>query len=90
MLMSDTPWYKVDSNNMGRTAGKDVVWYTMAIDSASTSQWWTFKETNDATKWGDDTARYIIWSNNDIPNGSADAAEIYFEGSEPVPAEQEG
>lgn len=27
----------------------------------------------------------LEWSNHDIPNGSADATEIYFAGSEPVP-----
>lgn len=32
----------------------------------------------------------LLWSNHDIPNGSATATEIYFGGSEPVPeSEQE-
>ena len=35
--------------------------------------------------WDIDSDRIIIWSNHDIPNGSATATEIYFEGSEPVP-----
>ena len=34
-----------------------------------------------------DGVSVILWSNHDIPNGSATATEIYFEGSEPVPAE---
>ncbi len=29
----------------------------------------------------------LIWSNHDIPNGSATATDIYFEGSDPVPTE---
>ena len=29
----------------------------------------------------------VLWANHDIPNGSATATDIYFEGSEPVPAE---
>lgn len=34
--------------------------------------------------WSIDTDRILIWSNHDIPNGSADATDIYFEGTEPV------
>lgn len=37
--------------------------------------------------WTIDSDRQLVWSNHDIPNGSADATEIYFEGSEPVLAE---
>lgn len=35
--------------------------------------------------WNITEERILIWSNHDIPNGSADATEIYFAGSEPVP-----
>lgn len=34
-----------------------------------------------------DGVSVILWSSHDIPNGSAGATEIYFEGSEPVPVE---
>lgn len=38
-------------------------------------------------RWTVDDARPCMWSNHDIPNGSATSTEIYFEGSEPVLAE---
>lgn len=90
LLMSDTPWYLLESETISRTAGKDVVWYVITIDSASTSERWTFSQTHTSVNWGDDAARPVIWSSHDVPNGSVDATEIYFAGSEPVPAEQEG
>lgn len=34
--------------------------------------------------WTINDDRILIWSNHDIPNGSADATEIYFTGSAPV------
>lgn len=37
--------------------------------------------------WNVDSDRIIIWSNHDIPNGSATATDIYFYASDPVPAE---
>lgn len=39
--------------------------------------------------WDVDADRIIIWSNHDIPNGSATATDIYFKGTEPVPIEEE-
>ena len=38
-------------------------------------------------RWTIDGTRVLLWSNQDIPNGAADAAEVYFAGSEAVPAE---
>lgn len=35
--------------------------------------------------WSITEERILIWSNHDLPNGSADATDIYFAGSEPVP-----
>ena len=50
-------------------------------------------EAENATSWGDGSygvgeiavsTSSLIWSDWDIPNGSADSTEIYFYGSEPV------
>jgi hypothetical protein len=38
--------------------------------------------------WSVDTDRIIIWSNHNIPRGSATATDIYYEGTEPVPIEE--
>lgn len=53
---------------------------------------YTFK--NDAWVKGDsytDTGAYtagtLLWTSHDIPNGSADATDIYFKATEPVPTD---
>lgn len=51
--------------------------------SANTADSWVFNKTSTANL-SVDTARTVLWSNHDIPNGSAGATEIYFEGSEPI------
>ena len=48
---------------------------------------WAFVNTYNTATYFNMTSFELVWSNHDIPNGSADATEIYFEGSQPVPAE---
>lgn len=52
-------------------------------DTAETS--WTDANNTTYSGWGIDTNRPCIWSNHDIPNGSATATEMYFLASEPMP-----
>lgn len=59
-------------------------WYRIEIASASSATEWVPYETN-TNAFGVDTGRTVLWSNHDIPNGSATATDIYFEGTEPVP-----
>ncbi len=60
----------------------DYAWYTANTSSAT----WTFKQTSPGTvNFG--SGGGLVWSNHDIPNGSATSTEIYFAGSEPVPTE---
>lgn len=51
--------------------------------------YWTFNSSSSfAAKYllSDSAGEYIlIWSSYDVPEGSATATEIYFEGSEPIP-----
>lgn len=52
---------------------------------------WTV-DTNQSGKYSgwtviSDGESVLLWSSHDIPNGSATATDIYFEGSEPVPVE---
>lgn len=52
-------------------------------EATAESEEFTFIRTSaSGGEWG--LQNGIVWSNYDIPNGSADATEIYFEGSEPV------
>jgi hypothetical protein len=52
------------------------------------SEVWTYKTSyTDNGRFG--FGKAFIWSNHDIPNGSADATDIYFEGTEPEPIGEE-
>ena len=57
--------------------------YNISIWDTSATDW---VDANNGTygSWGLDTNRTILWSNHDIPNGSATATDIYFKGSEPI------
>lgn len=78
LVLAEKKWFKTDSN-------------TLQVSSCGNADF-----TSDGTDWG--TGSYytsvgnwpvdgLIWSNHDIPNGSADATEVYFAGSEPVPTD---
>ena len=58
-------------------------WYRVEIATAENANEWTFYQ-NNQDYYGVSTTRPILWSNHDILNGSADATEIYFAGSELV------
>ena len=86
LLLSQEPWYLQDENTLAKSV-KATKWYQISIASADTAEAWTFNSDYDSLTWGNESDRQIMWSNHDIPNGSATATEIYFEGSEPVLAE---
>ncbi len=84
LVFASYPWYYKDSAVY--CSGGDIVpepWYNITISTADTATGWTFYKNATGHFYVDD-ARPIVWSNHDIPNGSADATEIYFKGSEPV------
>ena len=79
LILSSYSWYFTDKL---LTQSSKYVWYTATIEAG----WWVYKTTY--TDTGEfNLAGGLIWSNHDIPNGSATATDIYFEGSEPVLAE---
>ena len=59
-------------------------WYQLPIANAESFGKWNFKQ-NTTTWWELSSTRIVMWSNCDIPNGSATSPNIYFYGSEPVP-----
>ena len=88
ILTALQPYLYTDGTSIAYGSGTSTtcVSYNIAISSAESATVWTYANTEDA--WhGLDSARTVLWSNHDIPNGSATATEIYFEGSEPVLAE---
>lgn len=78
------PWY--DQTGPGVRYGTStgaVTYYQILISSAEDATEWTFNSTKN-TWFGLDANRTILWSNHNIPNGSATATDIYFYGTEPV------
>ena len=88
ILTALQPYLYTDGTSIAYGSGTSTtcVSYNIAISSAESATVWTYANTED-TWQGLDSARTVLWSNHDIPNGSATATEIYFEGSEPVLAE---
>ena len=83
ILASANPMYfnTTNSNIVRQNSNTEPFLYCLESDEA-----WT-AGTSGNYGWSIDSDRQLIWSNHDIPNGSATATEIYFEGSEPVPVE---
>ena len=69
-----------------KTAASDnsVKWYKVQISASESATEWTFVK-NDTDGFTIDKNRIMMWSNVDVPNGSATSTTIYFNGSEPVP-----
>lgn len=68
----------------GHEDSNNIKWYRIATASAESAEKWTYYQDYSANNFGVEAPRTVLWSNHDIPNGSADATEIYFNGSEPV------
>jgi hypothetical protein len=60
----------------------DCLHYRISIANADSATEWGYYQLT-KTWYGIDTNRTVLWSNHDIPNGSATATSIYFKGSEP-------
>ena len=83
ILSKTVNWYRIDSSSIRGdydVLGTSSKWYTAPISNPTS---WGEVEHNFGG-FGIDTARTVLWSNHDIPNGSANATEIYFAGSAPV------
>lgn len=79
LILSPYTWYYSDKL---LTQNSTYVWYIATIEASE----WVYK-----TTYTDDGSFNLggglLWSNHDIPNGTADATDIYFEGTEPVPVD---
>lgn len=79
ILASTQPMYFADNQMNRQNSNLEPFIWCLAGDSV----WTTVTSGNYI--WSIDSDRILIWSNHDIPNGSATATDIYFYGSEPVP-----
>ena len=93
LLMSSSPWWCSTNTSSDVTISTEnytqgIQWYRTQKSAASSAIVWTFNQVwNTSGGFGAESNRPVFWSNHDIPNGSATATEIYFNGSEPVLAE---
>lgn len=82
LFLSPVPFYTVNSDSMSGS-GTTKQFYRVAIATAETATEWENNGTSDKDI-AYDASRSVLWSNHDIPNGSATATDIYFKGSEPI------
>lgn len=92
LFLATGKWYKWVNESgsivFGHEDSNDIKWYRIVLASAESAGAWAYYQDYSANNFGARTeSRSVVWSSHDIPDGSADATEIYFEGSEPVPAE---
>ncbi len=87
LLMATGPWYRVNDYTLNHNDSNSIAWYRIEKASAEAAEAWEFYQDYQSIGWGIDANRVCMWSNKDIHSGSVNGSEIYFEGSEPVPAE---
>lgn len=82
VIVAAHPWY-YQSGKMNLPVSAENRKYTLA----STVSEWVLSKTYTDTGGYSVTDSYVMWASHDIPNGSATATDIYFEGTEPVPVD---
>lgn len=93
LLLSSSPWWCSTNTSSAVTISTEnytqgIQWYRVQKSAAESATAWTFNQLwNTSGGFGAESNRPCMWSNHDIPNGSATATDIYFAGSEPVPTE---
>ena len=85
LVFSKTPWYYIGTN-LSKGTSENIPYYSISFSGHENAETWGNAEYS-SYEFGLASNRTVLWSNHDIPNGSATATEIYFEGSEPVLAE---
>lgn len=78
LVFGKQPWYFDPSSVLVCGDKSSLPYYSIPIASASTATAWTYTKDAGGTNFGLASNRTVLWSNHDIPNGSADATEIYF------------
>ena len=78
ILFSKGVWYYDGSARLTNNVSDSEPYYKL-VDG--TDEWVAGPSGNYGTPVA---TRPVIWSNHDIPNGSATATDIYFEGTDPV------
>lgn len=86
LCMSSSPWYASDADTIytDSFSTTGIQWYRITKNTPEES--WMFNQAwTSSGGFGNESDRYIMWSNHDIPNGSVTSTTIYFYASAPVP-----
>lgn len=87
LIFGKKPWYA--NSYMNCQNSSDEKWYTIQKSSASSATAWSFSKNTSGT-FSIDSSRPVMWSNHDVPNGSATSTSIYFYGTCPIPQAPSG
>lgn len=84
LMFSEYSWY-YDGTYMSKANSYPRPTYAINFNSVDNATGWGSSTEKSAQVFGLSATRTVLWSNHDIPNGSATATDIYFAGSDPVP-----
>ena len=87
IVFAKQPWYFETGMKFPEISSEFSHYYSIPISTAESATEWVYTKSGTFGYYTINDNRTVMWSNHDIPNGSATATEIYFEGSEPVLAE---
>ena len=88
LVFSKTKYYYQSSDNTAQSGDWVARNYWLTFENMATGQNWSHR--NDSGYYWENFSDSILWSNYDIPNGSADAEEIYYYGTVAVPDPLQG
>lgn len=83
LVFGKQSWY-YNNNGVYCQNETDEKWYTIPIATSTDATAWNFNK-NATGYFSVDTARFVFWSNHNIPNGSATSTTIYFVGTYLIP-----
>lgn len=85
LILATGNWFLSSTDTLNHNDSNACKWYRVATATAESATAWTYTTDTTSSGWGCESGRDLVWSNHDIPNGSATATDIYFEGTEVVP-----
>lgn len=84
LCFAPQPWYINGNMYFPDISSVTSYRYTVPISTAEEASEWTYANSGTFSSYTVDGTRAVMWSNHEIPNGSATATDMYFFGTEPV------
>lgn len=83
LIMATGKWFLSATDTLNHNDSNACKWYRVQTATAESANAWVYNQDIVSSGWGCESGRDLVWSNHDIPSGSADATDIYFEGTDP-------